>query len=352
MSRLVFGLLLAALAASHPVAAKTAIRPATVVSAFDFQNRVRFCYDQRPEYIYLHNADNGRTAVVARSLDGQTRTLFELPGFGDDNSLSCSTDGSTIAVLDMHQDYMFIFRAAQVSIYKFDRDLFYSVRGESSLLSPDGSTVSAPGDPTHVSGPDVLKQMRFLRTDRLQDAWFAGDGAYVSNEHSIDVYQNGDEGWKKQRSVSLPADFGVNEISRCGDRILVSLGDDEKTRFITLDEPPKGRDDWLAKMGVTDLLRKFKSFVKVHGAYGRCVFALVGKRDIRNVLLGIVIFDGERMQRFSIAPRPLAISGDEISLSKDGCYALVTAFKRVYDVPEFTFPQQAVLLKLPAPGCN
>jgi hypothetical protein len=75
-------------------------------------------------------------------------------------------------------------------------------------------------------------------------------------------------------------------------------------------------------------------------------------RDGRKIILGIVTFDNEAMQRFTVAAPPLAMSEDDISLSKDGCHALISAFKQVPDIPEFTMAQQAVLLKLAAPGCK
>jgi hypothetical protein len=48
----------------------------------------------------------------------------------------------------------------------------------------------------------------------------------------------------------------------------------------------------------------------------------------------------------------LAISDDEIRLSKDGCHAFLSAFKQVPEIPQFTMPQQVVVLRLAAPGCK
>jgi hypothetical protein len=353
MRRLVFGMLMAALAVDHAVAAQPVILPATIVSAFDFQGfqgTVRFCYDQQPEFIYFRKTDRGQTAVESRSIDGRTTTLFELPSPGDENSLSCSVDGSTIATLNTTQDRLYIFKTSQLSIYKFDRGLLYSVRGQYSLLSPDGSAISVPGDPIHVSGPDILKQMRFLRTK--SDAFFESGNAYVDEDRSIDLYQYGNDGWKKQRSIAKPAGFYVNEISRCGSRVLASLGDDNNARFISLDELSKGRADWLKGIGVRGLFGAFSDQLKIGGAFDRCVLPLFGMRDGRKIILGIVTFDNEAMQRFSIAAPPLSLSDDTISLSKDGCHALISTFKRVPDVPEFTMAQQSVLLKLGAAGCK
>jgi hypothetical protein len=75
-------------------------------------------------------------------------------------------------------------------------------------------------------------------------------------------------------------------------------------------------------------------------------------QNVRHPLLGIATFDNESMLRFSIEGPLLAISRDEIRLSKDGSHALFMAFKQVPEIPQFTMPQQAVVLKLAAPGCK
>jgi hypothetical protein len=169
-----------------------------------------------------------------------------------------------VSALNTTQDRLYIYKASQLSVYKFDRGLLYSVKGQYSLLSPDGSAISVPGDPIHVSGPDVLRQMRFLRAKR--NAFFEGGNAYLDEDRSIDLYQYGNDGWQKQRSIAKPAGFYIHEISRCGSRILASLGNGENARFIALDEPSKGRADWLKNIGVRSLFGAFSDQVEFDGA--------------------------------------------------------------------------------------
>ena len=345
-------LLTATTALGHSALAADRQLSASVVAAFDFQGKVRFCYDQVPEIIYLRRDKEGSTSVEARSIDGHVRALFQFPGSGDERSLSCSQDGSTVAVLDAEKSQLFILKASEISVYRFAKPLLYSVSGKYSLLSADGSMISMPGDPIHVSGPDVLRQMRFLRTGRDEEvAYFEGGVAYVERDRFLDVYQYSD-GWKKQRSIVKPSGFDAREIIRCGSHIVASLGDDNNSRFLTLDEQSKGRIDWLNRIGVRGLLRSFSSLVVINGGYGRCVFPLQAKRDVRHVLLGIITFDDKGIQRFTIDGPPLAWSDDEMHLSKDGCYALFSAFKQVPKIPEFTMRQQAIVAKLVAPGCR
>jgi hypothetical protein len=351
MRQLVFGMLTAALGFCYSVTAEPVTLSATVILTFDFQGKVRFCYDQVPEIIYFqHDGKTELTDIVARSIDGRVRTIAQFPGFGVERSLSCSVDGSTIAALGGDEDHLYIVRASQVSVYKFDSSLMYSVAGQYSLLSPDGSMISVPGEPIHVSGPDVLRQMKFLRTERY--VFFENGAAYVDEDRSIDLYQYSDDGWKKQRSIAKPAGFAVHEISRCGSHILASISDDNDFRFLTLDEQTTGGVDWLNRIGVRGLLGAFNDLKAIDGGYGRCIFPLSPKRDVRHPLLGIATFDNESTQRFSIEGPLLALSDDEIRLSKDGCYALFLTFKQIPEIPQFTMRQQAVVLKLAAPGCK
>ncbi|KRQ17117.1 hypothetical protein AOQ71_02650 [Bradyrhizobium manausense] len=326
---------------------------ARIVASFDFRGKVRFCYDHDPAIIHFeYDKEKNLTDIRSRSINGDVRTIFQFTGTGDERSLSCSQDGSTIAALDGDRQRLFVLRDAQASIYRFGVPLVYSVIGKYSLLSPDGSTIGVPGVPVHVSGPDVLSRMRLFPPDKSKDVFFEDGEAYVDEAGSIDVYSYSD-GWKKKRSMRKPGEyFYVREVARCGSRTVISLSDDKRSRFGTLDENLSGRADWLARIGVRNLLATFSDVVSIDGGYGRCVFPLLRKHDVRGVLQEIVSFGDDGVRRFKIEGAPLAMSDDEIRLSKDGCYALFGAFKRIPEVPQFTMPQQAVVLRFDVPDCK
>jgi hypothetical protein len=338
-----------------PAVAELVRLPPRTILRFDFQGTASFCYDRVPEIIYFqHNSANGATAIESRSLDSNIRTIAQFPDFGGGSSLSCSQDGSTIVALDAHQQRLYILRSSETSVYEFDKSLLYSVHGKYSLLSPDGSMLSVPGTPVHVAGPDILKQMRFLRTERVENAFFDEEGVYVDKldkDEGIDLYKYRDNDWRLQRSIAKPTGFGVREISRCGSHVIASLSDDNGYRFLTLDGQSQDRAEWLTRIGVTSLLRQY-SLVDIGGGYGRCVFPLLAKRDVRNILKGMATFDDEGVERFVLSGPPLAMSGDKIGLSKDGCFAVFGAFKQVPDIPQFTMRQQTVVVSLAARGCK
>jgi hypothetical protein len=193
--------------------------------------------------------------------------------------------------------------------------------------------------------------MQFLRALISEQVFFEGGYAYIDEDRTIDVYRYID-GWKKLRSITEPPGFYVNEISRCGSHLVASLADDIDSRFLAFDEQGTVSPDWLSRIGFKSLLRAFNDLVIIGGRYGRCVFPLLPKRDVRKPLLGVVTFDDQGILRFAIEGPPLALSDDDIRLSKDGCYALLSVFRQVPKIPEFTMPQRAVVLKLAAPGCE
>lgn len=339
-------------ASEYSAAARDRSLNASVVAAFDSQEKVEFCYDRDPAIIYFqYDMETKQTDVKSRSIDGHVRSVFQFEGTRNQRSLSCSLDGSKIAFLDGYGEKLFILQDQTVSVYRFEKPLLYSVLGRYSLLSPDGAAIAVPGVPIYVSGPDVLAQMRVLAPDKSWSAFFEDGDAYVDEKRSIDVYHY-DSGWKQRRSVAKPPGFSVSEIARCGSHVVASLSDDENGLFKTLDEDLPVAADWLARTGFRSLLARFKDTRTIDGGYGKCVFPLIRKHDERGILEGLVTIDGEKIKRFKIAGAPLAIFSDKIQLSKDGCYALTTAFKQVPAIPRFTLPLQAVMLRLDAPGCS
>jgi len=123
-------LLTAVATSGHCAAAADRPLSASIVSTFDFEGRARFCYDRVPEIIYFqHDQERDLTSLEARSIDGHVRTLFQFPGFGNEGSLSCSQDGSTIAAIYGHDQKLFIQKGSEVAVYEFAKPLLYSVIG-------------------------------------------------------------------------------------------------------------------------------------------------------------------------------------------------------------------------------
>lgn len=224
--------------------------PTSVEITFELNAKVRFCYDKDPEIIYFrHDASSNRTIVEARSLDNRTRALFDFPGLANPRSLSCSIDGSTIAALSGDNGHLYIFQSSQLSAYEIQRPTLDNVKGFYSLLSPDGKMIGLYGDPVHRSGADAIANMKVFKVARGDSVFFDEDAAYVDEEHEIARYQYLDGGWGRQGSISKPLDYSVIEVSRCGNRLVASLSDDEHLGLLDPEKREAGRDDWLKRMG-------------------------------------------------------------------------------------------------------
>ena len=92
--------------------------------------------------------------------------------------------------------------------------------------------IGALDEPTLVSGPDALAQMRFFKAQLNERVFFDDGYAYVDEDNrTIDVYRYND-GWKRLRSIAMPQGFGTREISRCGSHLVASVTDDNDTRFL------------------------------------------------------------------------------------------------------------------------
>jgi hypothetical protein len=236
-----------------------------------------------------------------------------------------------------------------LSVYALKLPVLDTLRGAYSLLSPDGKAIALSVDPIHVSGPDVLQRIRLLKVERGEHVFFDGDDAYVDKEQVVDVYQF-DNGWQKLRSITKPAEFYVNEVSRCGASRVISLSDDDSLRLIDPDGSSKSSGDWLAGVGLRRLVRRYSDQLAVGGVYGRCVVPLVLRGDPQRRVVGIARFDDHSMDRFDLKS-PMTLSpSSRVHLSKDGCLALFTALYLRSEKPQ-PAPIQAVVLKLVGSGC-
>jgi hypothetical protein len=325
--------------------------PTSVEITFELNAKVRFCYDKDPEIIYFrHDASSNRTIVEARSLDNRTRALFDFPGLANPRSLSCSIDGSTIAALSGDNGHLYIFQSSQLLAYEIQRPTLDNVKGFYSLLSPDGKMIGLYGDPVHRSGADAIANMKMFKVARGDSVFFDEDAAYVDEEHEIARYQYLDGGWGRQGSISKPLDYSVIEVSRCGNRLVASLSDDEHLGLLDPEKREAGRDDWLKRVGVRTLLKNYSDQIEIDGSYRQCVMPLFRKRDFRKRLAGIVTFNHEAMQRFAVGGEEFVID-DKIDISKDGCLALFLAFEGHPEIPQSTMTQRTVVLRLGKPGC-
>jgi hypothetical protein len=58
------------------------------------------------------------------------------------------------------------------------------------------------------------------------------------------------------------------------------------------------------------------------------------------------------LETFSFPQGGLIMTGDKITLSKDGCYAGFGKFKKKVEIPQFTMPQEFTVVRLGTSRCR
>jgi hypothetical protein len=326
-------------------------REAKIVWSLDHQGLGKFCYDRNPEIIYFkYDQSTNTTSMRSASLDGNKRVVARFTGPPDERSLSCSDDGATIAAFNADQTAIYIVRSGRLSAYAFDRPLLYSVHGLHSLLGGSGKIIALPSMPHHFYGPDIINDFTLFIQKDAETAYIVNNTVYANDGNHIFAYDLIDQTWVKRNAATLSTGFGVNEISECDGHIIVSSSNDEIAKYYVLG--PSDRD-WINKIGITKLLRTFSNAVDITGGYEHCSFPLISRADIiRHIVVAIAVVGRDNVEIFSIPPPVTSMSGNEIRLTKDGCYALLNAFKQAPDVPQFTLPKELMVLRLGSPACG
>jgi hypothetical protein len=320
------GIVAVALSSNASVANDIPIGLSTIWG-FDHQGIARFCYDEIPAVIYpKYDVARKMTSILKRELDGEEHVVGEFPGSPDDRSLSCSQDGQTIVALgEGKRKSLFLSQGTRTSIYLFPGDWLFSNVGLYSLISPDGKSITLPERPTLVAGPDLLKELKvFPYTGHV--IFFMEGYAYSDQGDKIYKYGYANGEWKVQQEIKRPQNFSLSEVARCGDHDVATLVGADSSRFAVLgDEAPVSKQDWLDRVGVRKLLRKYSDPIFITGSYGACAFPLRRRAVRLGAANGLARFDANDLQLFSFPDREVGLGDDEVNFSKDGCYALIRA---------------------------
>jgi hypothetical protein len=149
--------------------------------------------------------------------------------------------------------------------------------------------------------------------------------AYSDVGEKINKYGYANGEWKVQQEIGEPRNFGLNEVARCGDHDVATLIGDESYRFAVLGEALVSKHDWLERIGVRKLFRKYSKPISITGSYGSCAFPLRSRAVRLGAANGLARFDANGLQLFSFPDPEVWIAGDNVNFSKDGCYVLIPA---------------------------
>ena len=263
---------------SGAVAQQAASTKLSLVWSSSLPGIPRFCSGAEPAVVYMeYDPARKSTSIFKSTLRGEEKLLAEVPGNADVRSLSCSQDGRTIVAYDSDPPMLFLLRDSQLATYRLSRYRPFARAGLYSFLSPDGQSIKLPEKPALASGPDLLVGISVF-PDEGHNAFFMEGHVYVDGAITIQKYVPADGGWTKAgREIKLPKDFSATEIVRCGDHEVASLVGVETSRYMVLGER-SSLQDWLTRVGVRKLFRKFNEPFLIAGDYGVCTFPLLGIR--------------------------------------------------------------------------
>lgn len=308
-------------------AANEAPTKLSMVWSFAHQGLVYPCYDQTFAIIYFkYDAARKVSSIWKKELNGEEHVVAEFPGVREERSLSCSQDGQTISAfatadIKMTESLLLLFRGKDSARY---RSGYWSLTrsGVYSLMAPDGMSIALAKEMTLVAGKDLLQEMNIF-PDKVGGIFFMDGYVYEDRDNVIHKYLAVDGEWKEQgQPIWHPQDFTPNEIARCGDHELTSLIGFDSTRFMVLGDTPRGKHDWLARIGVRNLFRKYIEPVTLTNSYGACVFPLLRRHTLKT-LVGLARIDEHGLRTFSLPYGEASLLNDDVFFSKDGCYALI-----------------------------
>jgi hypothetical protein len=323
------------------------------------------CYDGSPAFIFAQN-DQGYTVVAAVGFDGEQKALFRIAGPALPTSLACSADGATIAVLIENAPKsidLFLHRSGMLSRYRLDVWPVNALRGRWSLLSEDGRSISLPATPKLLSGPDVIADMKlFVHGDG--NTFFVNDRLIHDREASIEVLAVRDSKWIVEKVLSKEASIYINEVGRCFGHTLAVVANDnaERNEIYDLGGAALATPSWLAEFDFNKKAAAARLIYAATSASDRCLLAVISPKR-PNVPYGPLrafsVIDSSGLKSFSLAApssrttvETTQLSSMRIGITKDGCFAVVTAFVREPETPQFTLPQQVRLFRLSGSGCQ
>lgn len=140
----------------------------TIISQIRANSTVpKWCYGSEPAFVFAQ----GRSLVRADA-SGNVIERLDLSDSISLRTLSCSRDGRTISLLTGFDKRLVVIdtNTREKSVYSFVDANLAGIR-YGSFMSPDGNTLTLPGQPVLLSGSDLLRDKRVIRVDSGDVFW-------------------------------------------------------------------------------------------------------------------------------------------------------------------------------------
>lgn len=298
------------------------------------------CYDQEPAFLFASTESDGPNSVRLFSLDGGQREIARITGKIVPSSLSCSDDGKVVAFVGGNAAKanlsLFIVRDGATSEYRLDRwSSKYPIEGTHSLLSEDGQAIALPSSPVHVSGPDVLRNMKlFVYADGK--TFFSGELLIHDQEELVEAlsFQNGS--WDRKFAIAKESGTFIREAGRCADRTIALFAENESDKPGQIYDISSGRLEkpaWFSGSNFSKKTREHGSGITPGSNFNHCVYAVQRWASTHFDLQAVVVFDSAGVGFFvpkgpTVGNQGATLAQHQISIAKDGCHLLASTYIR------------------------
>lgn len=329
------------------------------------------CYKDRPSFVFASERPDGKNVVSIVPFDGSPKEILGFYGRTVSSTLSCSADGQTIALVSKSMsgtDYdLFVIRDGSSSRYRLRQwTTFFPIVGTTSLLSEDGDAIALPASPEHISGPDIMRDMRLFVYEGK--AFFANRS--IVNDRGATLEQLSPKGnrWERRSKLEKKAALFVEQAGYCFGHTIAVLRVDESSGPARLYDITRGKLSSLpaafsSAVRLTGDESSARSLVASAAQYGRCVY-LFGDYEgefPRFSLSEIVTVDRDGATIYGM-PDDVMGNGQRVTLesfrvgiTKDGCRLLISAYPVQPRTPmDHGGEGQVVVLKLKdsSAACN
>jgi hypothetical protein len=299
------------------------------------------CYDKDPAFVFASTSSSTTSSIKLILFDGRQEEIVSINGGILPDSLSCSDDGRTIAFVrekGSSQDFgLFIIKDGAISEYNFKNWADeYPIEGTRSLLSEDGRGIALPGSPSHVSGPDIIRQMHLFVYENGKP-FFVNDALLFDRGTTLESLSFDGSMWKRMFIVEKDPSLFLEQAGLCFDRLIALASADEADKPGKIFDLTSGKfqkPDWPDASQVIARTKQLGNALVAGASYNRCFYVVEKWVTNHFDLKALAVIEHGSASVF-IVPNDLTgnregttLASRRIGITKDGCYVLASTYLR------------------------
>jgi len=208
-----------------------------------------------------------------------------------------------------------------------------------------------------VSGPDIIARMKLFVYDD-GNTFFSGEKLVHDRETTIESLAGSGSKWVVESVIPKEPSKYINEVSHCFGRTLAIVADEqaERNEILELAGDSLSKPSWLKVAAGANGTKAKELIYAASSDSDRCILAVIRPKAVNipyGPLRAFSVIDAGGPKSFSLstsAPtkgaEAIQLSSARIGITKDGCFAVATAFVHEPKIPQFTLPQHVLLFRL------